>query len=131
MFTYEFCKIFDKIFFKEPFGQLLLHKHLQSFQKWCHTYFLAEYFLGLKKSRRRLQDVLETSWRRLEDVWPRRIYWSWPRHLEVVLKTSSEDVRLRRTYSSLSRRLLKTKRKDVFKTSSRRLYQDECLLGWA
>ena len=27
------------------------------------------------------------------------------------------------------RRLLKTKTKDVFKTSSRRLHQDECLLG--
>ena len=28
-----------------------------------------------------------------------------------------------------SRRLLKTKTKDVFRTSSRRLHQDECLLG--
>ena len=67
-----------------------------------------------KTSWRRLEDVLKTSWRRLEDVWPRRIYWSWPRRLEDILKTSSEDVRLRRTYSSWSRRCLK----DVFKTSS-------------
>ena len=47
--------------------------------------------------------------------------------LEDVLKTSSEDVRLRQTYSSWSRRL-----QDVFwrrKTSSRRLHQDECFLG--
>ena len=82
---------------------------------------------------RRFEDALKTSWkrqgRRLEDVWPRRIYWSWPRVFEDALETSSEDVRWRRTYSSSSRRLLKTKTKDVFKTSSRRLYQDECLLG--
>ena len=62
---------------------------------------------------RRLEDVLKTSWRRLEDVWTRRIYWSWPRRLE--------DVWLIRIYSSSSRRL-----EDVFwrrrrKTSSRRL----------
>ena len=64
----------------------------------------------LKTSRRRLQNVLKmswrhfcktscygkTSWRRLEDVWPRRMYWSWPR------------------------RLLKMKTEDVFKTSSSR-----------
>ena len=68
-----------------------------------------------------LQDVMKTSWKRLEDVLARR--------LENVLKTSSEDVRLRRTYSSWSRRLLKAKTKDLFKTSSRRLHQDECLLG--
>ena len=91
----------------------------------------------LKMSWRRLEDVLKTSWRsygkmswrRLEGVWTRQIYWSWPRRLEDVLKTSSEDVRLRRTYSSWSRRLPKTKTKGVFKTSSRRLHQDECLLG--
>ena len=82
----------------------------------------------LKTSWRRLQNVLKTSWRRLEDIWPRQIYWSWPRRLEDVLKTSSENVRLRRTYSYWSS-LLKTMTKDVFKTSSRRLHQDQCLLG--
>ena len=56
-----------------------------------------------KKSWRCLEDVLETYWRRLEPVWPIRIYWSWPRHLENVLKTFSEDVRLRRTNSSWRR----------------------------
>ena len=76
-----------------------------------------------------LQDVLKMSWRRLEDIWPRRIYWSWPRRLEDVLKTSSGDLWLRRKYSSWSRLL-----EDFFwrrrrKASSRRLYQDECLLG--
>ena len=53
-----------------------------------------------KTSWRCLEDVLKTSWRRLEDIWPRQIHWSWPRRLEDVFKTSFEDVRLRRTYSS-------------------------------
>ena len=44
------------IFLKEVFGRLLLHKHsfyllsqhdLSPFQKRCHTYFPAKYFLGL------------------------------------------------------------------------------------
>ena len=56
MFSCEFCKISHNIFFKEPFGRLLLHKHslcllsqhdTSSFQKLCYTYFPAEYFLGL------------------------------------------------------------------------------------
>ena len=56
MFSCEFCEISHKIFLKEPFGRLLLHKHsfcllsqhdLLPFQKQCHTYFRAEYFLGL------------------------------------------------------------------------------------
>ena len=82
----------------------------------------------LKKFWRRLEDVFKTSWRCLEDV----LKTSW-RHMAktnilVLTKTSSEDARLRRTYSSW-RRL-----EDVFwrrrwKTSSRRLHQDECLLG--
>ena len=98
----------------------------------------------LKMSWRRfsrcLQNVLKTSWRCLEDVFASRLedVWetSWRRlgktswwRLENVLKTSSDNVRLRRTYSSWSRRL-----EDVFwrwrrKTFSRRLHQDECLLG--
>ena len=94
----------------------------------------------MKTSGRSLQDVLKMSWRHLEDVFKT----SW-RSLENVLKTygqdeyigvdqdvlktSSEDLRLRGTYSSWSRRL-----EDVFwrrrqKTSSRRLHQDECFLG--
>ena len=52
----------------------------------------------------RLEDTLKMSWRRVEDVWSRRIYYSWSRSL-----------------------------KDVFwrwrqKTSSRRLHKDEWLL---
>ena len=33
-----------------------------------------------------LENVLKMSWRRLEDVWPRRIYWSWSRRLEDVFR---------------------------------------------
>ena len=118
----------------------------------------------LKTSWRRLEEVLKTFWRRLEDVfktsWRRLGKTSWRRlgktsskRLEAskrledvlktyaqdeyigldqdVLKTSSEDVRLSRTYSSWPRHF-----EDVFwrrrrKTSSRRLHQDECLLGCA
>ena len=88
---------------------------------------------------RRLEDVLGTSSKRLEDIlqmsW-RRFYKKFWRRLEDVLKTYSQDgyigldqdVRLRRTYLSWSRRLLKTKTKDVFKVSSRRHHQDERLL---
>ena len=78
---------------------------------------------------RRLEDVLKTSWRRLENLlktsWQDVLKTSWRRiaktNILVLTKTSSEDVRLRRTYSSWSRRL-----EDVFqrrrrKTSSRRL----------
>ena len=46
MFSCEFCEISQNTFFKEPFGRLLLHKHLSSFQK-CLTFFPAKYFLGL------------------------------------------------------------------------------------
>ena len=56
IFSCEFCKISHNIFFKELFGQLLLHKHsfcllshhnFPPFQKQRHTYFRAEYFFGL------------------------------------------------------------------------------------
>ena len=56
MFSCEFCKIFHNFFLKEPCGWLPLRKHsfcllshhdLLLFQKICHTYFPAEYFLGL------------------------------------------------------------------------------------
>ena len=66
-----------------------------------------------KTSIRRFEDVLKVSWKRLEDVWKT---YSQDEYIGLdrdVLKTSSEDVRLRQTYSSWSRRL-----QDVFKTSS-------------
>ena len=72
----------------------------------------------LKTSWRRIAKtnilvLTKTSWRRLEDVfWSRKT----KANIFVLMKTSW-------------RRLLKTKTKGVFKTSSRRLHQDECLLG--
>ena len=78
---------------------------------------------------RRLEDVLKTSWRRLEDVWPRRIYWFWPRRLEDVFWRRKAKANIFVLIKTSWRRL-----QDVFwrwrrKTSSRRLHQDECLLG--
>ena len=75
----------------------------------------------LKMSWRRLEDVLKMSWRRFQDV------------LKDVFKMSySQDEYIGLDQDVLKtpwRRLLKTKTKDIFKTSSRRLHQDECLLG--
>ena len=84
-----------------------------------------------RTSWRRLEDVLKTSWRHLEDVLKTYGQDKYIGPDQDVLKTSSEDERLRPTYSSWSRRL-----KEVFwrrrrKASSRRLHQDECLLGLA
>ena len=102
----------------------------------------------LKTSSKRLEDVLKmswrrfckTSWRRLENV----LKTSWRRiaktNILVLTKTSwgrLEDVFWRRKAKAnifvlikMSwRHLLKTKTKDIFKTSSRRLPQDECLLS--
>ena len=62
---------------------------------------------------RRLEDILKTSWKRLEDVLKT---YSQDEYIDLdqgVLKTSSQDVRLKRTYSSWSRRF-----EDVLKTSS-------------
>ena len=53
MFSCEFYEISHNIFFKEPFGRLLLHQHLfclpsyhnlSLFQKRCHTFFRLRIF---------------------------------------------------------------------------------------
>ena len=67
---------------------------------------------------------MKTFWRHLEDVLARR--------LEDVLKTSwslMAKTSILVLNKTSWRRPLKTKTKDVFKTSSRRLHQNECLLG--
>ena len=87
--------------------------------------------------RKRLEDVLKKSWRCLQDVFARRLedvlktyhQGEYIRLDQDALKTPSEDVWLRWIYSCWTRRLLKTKTSDVFKTSSRCLHQDECFLG--
>ena len=80
----------------------------------------------LKTFWRCLQNVLKTSWRCLEDVFARRLEdvlkTSW-RRLEDVLKTYGQDKYIGLDQDVLKtswRRLLKTKTKDVFKTSSSR-----------
>ena len=82
-----------------------------------------------KTSWRCFENVLKTSWRRIEDVWPRQIYWSWPRRLEDVFWRCKTKANIFVLIKMSWRRL-----EDVFwrrrqKTSSRRLHQDECLLG--
>ena len=90
-----------------------------------------------KTSSKRLQrnnfSSSKTSWRRLEDVWARRLCWSWSRRLlkmyevgeyirldQDVLKTSSEDKDERHL-------------QDIFKTSSsRRMFAGNILIiPWA
>ena len=86
-------------------------KHLEDILKMSRRRFC-------KTSWRGFQNVLKTSWRHMAKT-----------NILVFIKTSSEDEWLRRIYSSSSRHLLKMKTKDIFKTSSRPLHQDECLLG--
>ena len=72
----------------------------------------------LKTFWRRLQNVLKMSWRSLEDV----LKTSW-RRLEDILKTYGQGKYIGLDQDVLKtswRRLLKTKTKDVFKTSSSR-----------
>ena len=73
-----------------------------------------------------LQDVLKTSWRRLEDVWLRPTYWSWPRRLEDVFWRRKTKANIFVLINTSWRRLWRQRRK----TSSRRLRQDECFLGY-
>ena len=105
--------------------------------------------------RRFLQDVLKTSWWGFEGVLARHLASLW--HLENVLKMPWRRmtkrnilVLIKMSWRHLQnvfwrrmskenlfnliktswRRLLKTKIKDVFQTSSRRLHQDKCLLDY-
>ena len=98
-----------------------------------------------KKSSRCLEDVLKMFfqdvfymfWKRLEDVLKTSGQDECVCLEQDVLKTSSEDVWLRLIYSSWQKnvlktslwRFLKTKTKDIFRTFSRCLHQDECLPG--
>ena len=92
-----------------------------------------------KTSWRSLKDILKTSWKVLktydQDKYIRLnqdVLSEYVRLDQDVLKTSSEDVLPRRIFSSRSRDLERLE--GVFwiqrqKTSSRRLHQEECLLG--
>ena len=95
-----------------------------------------------------LQEVLKTPWKCLENVFARRLEnffktsWkliamtnilvltktSW-RNLEGVFRRSITKANIFVLIKTSWWRLLKTKTKDVFKTSSKRLHQEECLVG--
>ena len=70
----------------------------------------------LKTSWKRLEDVLKTSWRRLKDIWPRQIYWSWPRRLEDVFWRRMINKNIFVFIKTSWRRLLKMKTKDVLRS---------------
>ena len=73
---------------------------------------------------------MKTFWRRLEDIWPRRIYSSSSRHLEDVLKMPSEDVWLRRIYICLDQDVLKMSWRHLLKTKTKKVFhQDQYLVG--
>ena len=88
-----------------------------SWRRFCGTSFLKTFWKSLEDVMKKSWKHLETSWRRLEDVL--KTFFS--RGLEnflktsrrrmiktnilVLIKTSSEDVWVRRIYSSWSRRL--------------------------
>ena len=79
---------------------------------------------GFLASSRHLQNVFKTSSGRLAKAFSR--------HLQDVFKTSLRRLLKMyeyREYVRLDEDVLKTKMKDILKTSSRRLHQDECLLG--
>ena len=70
----------------------------------------------LKTSSKRLEDVLKTSWRRMAKM----NIWFWSRRLEDVFWRRMTKVNIFVLIKTSSRRLLKTKTKGVFKTSSSR-----------
>ena len=89
----DLCGYISKTCVKEQFNLMIrLEKALKTFlQDVSNMYW------------RRFEDVFKTFWRHLEGVWPWRKYWSWPRRLKNVLKMSSENVWIRRIYSTWSK----------------------------
>ena len=142
MFFCEFSEISHKIFFKNPSGRLLLHKHsfcllsqhdLVPVQKRCYTYFPVEYFLGIFCTLgTRVSSIFQILTEKpifnlLEHLW-----WSVFAKIDSSLKRLSiftKEFSWRRMVKTNIlvltktpwRFLLKTKTKDVFKTSSKRL----------
>ena len=79
---------------------------------------------------RRLENVLKTSWRRMtKTIMLVLLKTSWRRLLKTYVL--GEYIGLDQDVLKTSwRRLLKAKTKEVFKTSSGRLHEDEYLLGY-
>ena len=110
------------------FGRKRLRNVLNASQRRVNKNSLTWWYI-LKTSRRYLcktswrcfEDVFKTSWTRLENVLKRSWRRMAKRNILVLIKTSSEEVRLRRTNLSWWRRL-----EDVLKTSSsRRMFAGE------
>ena len=103
----------------------------------------SKHFLFLKTSSRRFQEVFsvtlfvfqdlwKTSSRRLQDVFAIRLHKMSSRRLQDVFARRLAIMSLRRLqYVLEDKKTLHWRRlEDVFKTSSVRLHQEECLLGY-
>ena len=117
----EFRKISHKIFFKEPFARLLLHKNkfcllsehnLVPFQKRCHKYFSAEYFLGLIcRLGTRMSSIFQTHSQKVIFNPIEHLLWSFfakigvssLKLLSIFAKKSTVDVGLGSKYASVSK----------------------------
>ena len=76
------------------------------------------------------QDVLKKAWTRMTKTNIVVLIKMSRKRLEHVFWRSMSKANIFVLMKTFWRRLLKSKTKDVFKTSSRRLHQDECLLGY-
>ena len=133
-------------------------RRLENFLKTSWGYLVDVFTRRLEDvSKKSWQDVLKTPWKRLDDVlktydqdeyvgldqdvlkkaWTRMtktnivvLIKMSRKRLEHVFWRSMSKANIFVLMKTFWRRLLKSKTKDVFKTSSRRLHQDECLLGY-
>ena len=128
--------------------------HQQRSAEWRFQTQPSKYFLFSKTSSRRLQDffsvtslvfedVLKTSWRHIcktssKNVFKtssQEIFKTFSRRLQDVLNTCLQHVFLKTSWRRFEdvlkdKKMLHWRRlQDIFKTSSVRLHQDECLLG--
>ena len=99
MFSCEFCEISHNTVFKEPLGQLPLHKHsfcllsrhnVFPFQKRCYTYFPTGYFLGLIYTLgTRVSSIFQTLWRSLFSTQSNICDWTFSAKIANSLKPLS------------------------------------------
>ena len=125
--SYKHVQYFSKICWQKQFNLMIRLQNLlkMSSRRICKT------------SWRRFEDVLKMPWRGLENVLKTSWRHLWRRmdktNILVLTKTSWRRMINKNIFvlKTSWRRLLKAKPKDVFKASSRRLHQNECLLGIA
>ena len=127
------------------FGKECFRNVLNASQRRVNKNSLTSWYV-LKRSWRYLcktswkccEDVLKTFWRRfcktswrcLEVLWPRRIYWSWPRPLEDVFWKRKAKANIFVLIKTSWKRLPDDFWRRRRKTSSRRLHQEKRLLGY-